>query len=126
VKLKAEAPGILAWLVRGCLEWQRKGDLKVVPQCIREATTEYRVETDPILSFLEECCVIDEAKTVRAGAFYSAFKEWSKGQKDVLSQTKFGRRMADKFTRAEDSKGKYYRGIGLRGSSNIIHLDLSD
>jgi len=24
-KLKAEAPGILAWIVRGCLEWQRRG-----------------------------------------------------------------------------------------------------
>jgi len=24
-KLKAEAPGILAWLVRGCLSWQKKG-----------------------------------------------------------------------------------------------------
>jgi len=51
-KLRAEAQGILAWLVQGCLEWQKRG-LAPVPECIRQATGEYRKQTDPIMSFLE-------------------------------------------------------------------------
>ena len=37
-KLKGEAPGVLAWLVRGCLEWQRR-ELDP-PEIVQAATVE--------------------------------------------------------------------------------------
>jgi putative DNA primase/helicase len=38
-KLKEEWPGILAWLIKGCLEWQREG-LRP-PRAVLEATEAY-------------------------------------------------------------------------------------
>ena len=44
--LKAEASGVLAWLVRGCLDFQREG--LNPPQAVRMATEQYRNEEDII------------------------------------------------------------------------------
>jgi putative DNA primase/helicase len=41
-KLRAEAPGILAWMVRGCLDWQKFG--MMTPKCVLTATKKYREE----------------------------------------------------------------------------------
>jgi putative DNA primase/helicase len=38
-KLKAEWPGILRWMIQGCLEWQRLG--LAPPQAVRDATAAY-------------------------------------------------------------------------------------
>lgn len=51
-KLKAEAPGILAWMVRGCLLWQREG--LQAPARVKQATNDYRMEQDTFGRFLEE------------------------------------------------------------------------
>lgn len=50
--LKGEAPGILAWAVRGCLLWQRHR--LPVPRAIEQATEDYRAESDPVAEFIEE------------------------------------------------------------------------
>src|SRR5205823_5111930 len=39
-ELRAQARGILAWLVQGCLDWLRNG--LVTPSVVTEATEEYR------------------------------------------------------------------------------------
>jgi putative DNA primase/helicase len=52
-KLRGEAKGILAWCVRGCLEWQEQG--LEPPGEVVEATASYRAEQDLIGSFLEQC-----------------------------------------------------------------------
>jgi putative DNA primase/helicase len=41
-KLRAEWPGILAWAVRGCLDWQKYGLGE--PEAVRAATDAYRAE----------------------------------------------------------------------------------
>jgi putative DNA primase/helicase len=43
-KLRAELPGILAWAVRGCLDWQRAGLGE--PKSVADATQRYREEQD--------------------------------------------------------------------------------
>lgn len=53
-KLRAEAPGILAWAVRGCLDWQREG--LGIPDEVRTATQAYRQEEDIVGQFIAECC----------------------------------------------------------------------
>lgn len=45
-------PAILAWAVKGCLEWQVSG--LGIPPLVQEATDSYREEMDPIKEFLEE------------------------------------------------------------------------
>jgi len=112
-KLRAEAPGILAWLVQGCLEWQKRG-LAPVPECIRQATGGYMKESDPIMNFLEECCVQGEDQEVRAQQLYIAFREWMKGERKIPSQVVFGRRMSAMVSKRQTARGFYYEGVGLR------------
>jgi len=57
-KLMRELPGILAWLVRGCLEYQRQGLNQ--PEEILACTRERRNEFDDVGRFLTECCIIEE------------------------------------------------------------------
>ncbi|MEY3287908.1 MAG: hypothetical protein RLZZ419_150, partial [Pseudomonadota bacterium] len=42
-KLRKEIPHILAWMVEGCLEWQKNG-LQDIPKAIMKSTNEYKVE----------------------------------------------------------------------------------
>ncbi len=44
--LRAEASGVLAWAIRGCLQWQTLGGL-APPSVVTEATAEYARESDP-------------------------------------------------------------------------------
>lgn len=53
-KLRAEWPGILRWLIDGCLDWQRDGLLP--PKAVLEATAEYFAEQDVLTQWVEECC----------------------------------------------------------------------
>ncbi|MCA0851223.1 DNA primase family protein [Salipiger thiooxidans] len=55
-KLKAEAAGILAWAVRGYIAWA-DGGLRI-PAVVREATDEYRQESDKLRLFLQTECEI--------------------------------------------------------------------
>ena len=55
-RLRAEWPGILAWLVRGCLDWQRVG--LAPPRSVTAATQEYRADMDVLGQWLDEHCVI--------------------------------------------------------------------
>jgi putative DNA primase/helicase len=55
-KLWAERAGIFAWLVEGLLSFLEIG--LQPPQTVREATDEYREESDPLGTFLTSCCVV--------------------------------------------------------------------
>jgi putative DNA primase/helicase len=73
-KLKVEAPGILAWMVRHCLAWQRDG--LVVPECVRVATSAYRAAEDLFGIFLDECCAVEERAVIDATSIQEAYKTW--------------------------------------------------
>ncbi|EAU45085.1 DNA primase family protein [Salipiger bermudensis] len=55
-KLWAEAPGILAWAVQGYLAWAEGG--LSIPDAVRQATDEYRQESDKLRMFLQSECEI--------------------------------------------------------------------
>ncbi len=81
-KLLAEGPGILAWLVRGCIWWQERG-LDPPPE-ILERTAAYRQEVDAIGEFVDDCIIEDPLALTRAGEIYDVFGRWwnaNRGQK---------------------------------------------
>jgi len=110
-KLLKEGSGILAWSVRGFLEYQQKGGL-VPPPVVIDATKEYRRDEDQLGHFLNECCIIDPGKEATAKELYDRFRAWwgINVSRKVLSQKKFGNMMGDKFRR---SKSGTYRYFGL-------------
>ncbi|MBW2149255.1 MAG: DNA primase [Deltaproteobacteria bacterium] len=115
-KLKAEAAGILAWLVRGCLKWQQHG-LRP-PKAVRQATAQYRSDEDLTGQFLDEWCIIMPNASVKAGNLYEAFSKWCKNNGfSPISGYKFSKRMQDRFDRDDSGRHRIYKGVCLRDES---------
>lgn len=75
-RLAAEAPGILAWCVRGAVEWYRSG--LGMAEAVTTATANYRDESDTLAPFLEAKCEIDSKGTItrkRVGQLYAGWCE---------------------------------------------------
>jgi putative DNA primase/helicase len=111
-KLKKESSGILAWLVRGCLAYQKQG-LKP-PEKVKAATERYRQDEDQVGHFLTEGCVTGENCSVKAGRLYKAYQKWcEENGHRYLSGTRFGREMKERFDSYQNYKGVFYIGVGL-------------
>jgi putative DNA primase/helicase len=110
-KLRAEWPGILAWAVRGCLEWQRLG--LADPEEVTQATAEYQREQDILAEFIAECCIVAEYAAIKSSLLLSAYQQWS-GDKNLTQQT-FRKRLNHKGFYSKRGTGgyHYYQGIGL-------------
>lgn len=114
-KLLAEAPGILAWLIEGCMEWQREG--LGVPREVRDATSAYRTDSDLIGKFIDEACVLAETARATAKELFDAYEAWCSdaGEKPV-TKTAFGRSLTERgFDQGRISNARYWIGIGLQG-----------
>ncbi|HBY09785.1 MAG TPA: phage/plasmid primase, P4 family [Patescibacteria group bacterium] len=127
-KLKGEFPGILNWLVKGCLLWQKEG-LLPLPEIISEATGAYQQENDDLAEFVSDACVESDEIVTKASVLYTAYKKWAEEQKltgkDLFSKTAFGRRMGDRFPKKREKTGICYRGIGIKNdliSQNNVGL----
>jgi putative DNA primase/helicase len=72
--LQHERPGILAWLGRGALEWQRIG-LRP-PAAVTETTRRYREEEDLIGQYMQDRLVHGERLHVVVGDLYSDYVRW--------------------------------------------------
>jgi len=70
--LRSETPGILAWLVRGCREWQARG--LGLPAAVLGATSSYRADEDLVGKFLIEKCALEELVQGRAAETFTAWK----------------------------------------------------
>jgi P4 family phage/plasmid primase-like protien len=124
-KLRAELPGILAWMVQGCLCWREEG--LTVPDEVRNATDGYQLEMDPLAGFLAEQTVDDPAGSVTAGALYGAYRAWAeKIGDDPLTQRTFSTRLSErglKTSKREPGTGRaLYRGLRLSHASQGSQL----
>jgi putative DNA primase/helicase len=74
-RLRGEASGILSWMVKGCLEWQAEGLNE--PEKVRQATADYREEMDPIVCFLDACCVRGPDLRVGSSKLWATYQKWA-------------------------------------------------
>jgi putative DNA primase/helicase len=121
-------PGILAWAVRGCLEWQRSG-LRV-PAAIQRAIAAYRTDMDPLEDFYESRCVFGEKEKVwvKSAHLYQAYTEWahSRGMrdKDIATQKALTARLVKRRgcdATQTNRDGRILRGVGL-----VTHAEESE
>ena len=116
-KLQAEAQGILAWAMRGCLEWQEKG--LGMPAVVREATQAYRKENDPLDDFITECCIVDPSVWTTASAIWKDYQRWAvqSGEDRRIDRRTFSRLLQARGFRKERYGHKRtwtWFGISLR------------
>ena len=115
-KLKAEAAGILAWAVQGCLNWQQNG--LGAPEEVKAATDSYREEMDMLGEFLKDRCRQSQLMArVSSKDLYEAYTAWCQdnGQEPV------GQRA---FVSALKEKGFKRSRIGNGGVRGWIGVEL--
>lgn len=112
VKLLAEAPGILAWAVAGCLEYQQLG--LAPPDVVRAATNGYRAEEDVLGQYLEERCAIGANFKVPSGQLYDDYHAWCQdGGLGSETSTKFGRLLTARGFERDRPRSGLYRDVRM-------------
>jgi putative DNA primase/helicase len=116
-KIIDEASGILAWLVRGCLEWQRDG--LAPPREVTEATEKYRRSEDLIADWIYERAEISDPNAEETATnLYKDFVDWyhdNIGQKERTG-TWFGKQLGKKYEKHKSNGRVLYLGISLKNS----------
>lgn len=121
-KLAGEAKGILAWAVRGALEWRQKG--LVTPDVVKAATVEYREEMDDLGEFLGMTYAYPSG-SVGAGELYKAYRDWAeaRGEKPATQQA-FGRRLTERGFKSGKDKGvRIWQGVSLVPQPRTVDSD---
>lgn len=115
-ELAAEAPGILAWAVRGAIQWKDNG--LAPPMSVMSATDAYQESEDPVNDFLLERTESDSNAEVTCNGTYLAYKEWARDQgmteRESLSKNAFGRLIGKRFTRRHTMYGWRYVGLSVK------------
>ncbi|WBL76027.1 phage/plasmid primase, P4 family [Bradyrhizobium xenonodulans] len=75
-KLLTEAPGILHWMIEGCLDWQKSGLVR--PSCVIEATEEYFSDQEVFPRWLEEQCITGGTISEASSTLYRSWSEYAR------------------------------------------------
>jgi putative DNA primase/helicase len=113
-KLRAEAPGILNWAIRGWLAYQKHGLQE--PAIVQRETSEYLKSLDTTTQFIEEECEVGAAFKQPAGELYQRYRAWidGRGQK-ALGSPRFRTDLQAKGYRWNSTKhGNLWYGLRLR------------
>jgi putative DNA primase/helicase len=112
-KLKAELPGILAWMVQGCLDWQKQG--LAPPAAVTCATKAYLEAEDAVAAWLDECCQRDRNAWERTSALFASWSTWAdKTGEYIGSQPRFVERLESRgITPLRRRDGRGFTGIRL-------------
>src|SRR5262249_1171292 len=113
-RLLDEREGILANLVRACIEWQRDG--LGLPKVVESATAEYRSEGDTLGRFIAARCDLHASFRVKSSKLYTAFRAWceAEGIEDKPGQKAFGQGMTRAGYERSSSNGVVYHGLSLK------------
>lgn len=95
-KLRAEWPGILAWMIVGCVEYQRLG--LAPPDAVRAATDAYMEGEDAISAWMDDACERDPQARETNSALFSSWKAWAERHGEFVGQVR-------SFTQALEARG---------------------
>lgn len=113
-KLRAEWPGILAWMIEGAIEWHAAG--LEPPAAVLAATEEYLAEEDAIERWIRERCTKAPACQALSTALYRDWKEWSEASGEWAGPQK-------RFSQALEDRG--YEKTRQGGSGKIMFVGLA-
>ncbi len=110
-KLRDEYPGILNWVLEGCLRWQAQGlTLPPVLQAERQA---YMTEMDVLQRWIDEACEVKPGSESGVRQAYRSFNNWvAAGGYGVVSETRFAQQLSEKgFERVKTRAGSVVKGL---------------
>lgn len=111
-KLRAEGPGILNWMLDGWRAYREMG--LAIPDPVREATMEYRQETDRLAGFLAAAVLAVEHSDEPARDVFRAYVIWCReNAASAISQNAFGRAMTERGFKRQKAGTVTYKGVFL-------------
>jgi putative DNA primase/helicase len=113
-KLMEEWPGILKWMVEGCLEWQRIG--LAPPDAVTAATAAYLEAQDSIAAWLDECCDRDPSAWERSQTLFASWKAWAERSGHFAGDAKTFR---DRIERRDGIEHKLQPGTKRAGFQGV-------
>jgi putative DNA primase/helicase len=111
-KLRREAPAILAWAVRGALDWQANG--LCPPEKVTGATNEYLAMQDTLGLWVDEACVTnDPAAETQSSVLYRSFRSWKEKRGERPPSTvRFSAQLEQRFRK--ERRGGLVRFLGIQ------------
>src|SRR5262249_42139796 len=113
-KLMAELSGILNWALEGYRLWKKDG--LNMPQQVKDATEQYRKDSDVLGAFIEQRLENTSDKRERgstAAQIYKTYCRWCEDNGEYsLNQTRFGNAMSERgFDKRKESGNVWYFGV---------------
>jgi putative DNA primase/helicase len=112
-KLKAEWPGILAWMIEGCLAWQVCG--LNPPEAVQAATAAYLEAEDAFTAWIDEACECDAGAWESSADLFGSWKLWAeKTGEHPGTQKRFAQMLeARGFEPCRKAKGRGFMGLAV-------------
>ena len=109
-----EAPGIMAWMIEGCLEWQKTG--MSPPKVVTDATDSYLQSQDTIGEWIEECCDKALQNFESTTDLFNSWKPWAEEREErVYSERIFSGKLEDRGLKKDRNPEHTKRGFyGLK------------
>lgn len=114
VKLRREWPGILRWMIEGCVEWQRTGLVR--PKVALDATADYFDAQDVFGRWLAEHCILHADLTSKPGVLLTSCRAWAEANGETVPSPPQFRSALEKVSGVRYAKVKgvhWVKGIGL-------------
>jgi DNA primase len=116
-KLRGEYAGVLAWMVRGLLDWMDNGFVE--PKAVQLASADYKHDSDPLSNFLRLCTVPDPESRVQSSVLYETYQAWCKAAGEYeWKQKGFSQALKAKGLASKASNGMHWLGIRLVRTRN--------
>jgi putative DNA primase/helicase len=111
-------PALLAWAVKGCLDWRARGGLDV-PSTVWAATQAYREEMDPLRDFINDCCLIGPQFWAASSALMEQYVKWAhdNGITHPIGPERLAQGLKARGVTKQGTRPRGWRGIGLRDVS---------
>jgi putative DNA primase/helicase len=112
-KLKAEWPGILQWMVDGCLEWRTERLQR--PEAVANATAAYLESEDAIAAWIDDRCERDPNAWESSTALFGSWTSWATAAGEFSGSSKrFGQALETRgFMPCRKMDGRGFTGLRI-------------
>lgn len=117
--LQAEADGVLTWMLDGYAMWCKDGLADPAP--VKAATAAYRMDSNAMQRWMDQCCVVGEHYYAVASELFASWGKWCAEQGEpCTTQTQFGTWLTEHgFAKDEKARPIKRLGIGLAADAGF-------
>ena len=125
-EFKEEISGVLNWALEGWKDYRENG-LRI-PAAVKNATSEYKTESDTLAAFISVICFKNTALKVHTTRLFQSFNEWAKENNEAeqirSSRAMIGLLRERGFDVSAGSQNKYIvHGLGLEAEETETRVN---